>query len=347
MTTFAVVGCGYWGPNLVRNLMSLPDCEVKLVCDTRVERLAHMKQVYPQVTTTTEFDTVVDDADVDAVIIAVPVRHHFDMARRTLKAGKHTFVEKPMAGSSQECLQLIAAARERQVTLMVGHTFVYSTPVRKIKEIIDSGQLGEIQHVSSRRLNLGLFQKDINVAWDLAPHDLSILLHLLEETPISVNCQGRSHVVDGIEDVTDMTLHFDSGVFASIQSSWLHPSKVRELVVVGSKMMLVYDDLEPNEKIKIYDKRVEAPPYYDTFAEFQYSYYYGDVHSPFLKLVEPLRTECEHFCDCIRAGAAPASGGLEGLRVVQILEAASASLAAGGGLIEITDPLAMPVTSAS
>jgi predicted dehydrogenase len=252
-----------------------------------------------------------------------------------------------MARSSVECLRLIETAEQRQLTLMVGHTFVYSTPVRKIKEIIDSGQLGEIQYVSSRRLNLGLFQKDINVTWDLAPHDISILLHALGEAPVSVNCQGKSHVMKGIEDVTDLSLQFANGTYASIQSSWLHPSKVRETVVVGTKMMLVYDDLEPNEKIKIYDKRVEVPPYYDTFAEFQYSYYYGDVHSPFLKLTEPLKTECEHFRDCIVTGTGPESGGVEGLRVVQILEAASHSLANGGAMVKITDPVQTPVVSLS
>jgi len=339
MLTFGVVGCGYWGPNLIRNLNSLPDCEVKYVCDTRVERLAHMRHLHPQVTTTNRFDDLVDDPDVDAVIVAVPVRYHYEMAQKALEAGKHTFIEKPMARSSIECLRLIETAEQRRLTLMVGHTFVYSTPVRKIKEIVDSGQLGDIQYVSSRRLNLGLFQKDINVAWDLAPHDISILLHILGEAPISVNCQGKSHVMKGIEDVTDLSMQFASGAYASIQSSWLHPSKVRETIVVGTKMMLVYDDLEPNEKIKIYDKRVEVPPYYDTFAEFQYSYYYGDVHCPFLKLTEPLKTECEHFRDCIVSGTGPESGGVEGLRVVQILEAASASLANGGGLIKIAEPI--------
>lgn len=345
MLTFGVVGCGYWGPNLIRNLSTLPECKVKLVCDTRAERLAHMKQLYPQVRTTSNFNEVVNDPEIDAVIVAVPVRFHYEMAKKALDAGKHTFIEKPMARSSAECLKLIEIAEQKQLTLMVGHTFVYSTPVRKIKEIIDSGQLGEIQYVSSRRLNLGLFQKDINVAWDLAPHDISILLHILGETPVSVNCQGKSHFAKGIEDVTDIAMQFSNGTYASVQSSWLHPSKVRETVVVGTKMMLVYDDLEPNEKIKIYDKHVEVPPYYDTFAEFQYSYHYGDVHLPFLKLTEPLKTECEHFRDCIVTGMGPESGGVEGLRVVQILEAASASLANGGTMIKIGEPSPEPATS--
>ena len=346
MVTCAVAGCGYWGPNLVRNLLSLSECEVKQVCDANAERLAHMKRLYPQVTTTTDFSDVIEDPEIDAVVIAVPVRFHFEMARMALEAGKHTFIEKPMAASSQECLHLIELARQQQLTLMVGHTFVYSTPVVKIKEIIDSGQLGNVEYISSRRLNLGLFQKDINVAWDLAPHDISILLHILGETPVSVNCQGRSHSIRGIEDVTNMTLNFSRGTFASIQSSWLNPNKVRETIVVGTKMMLVYDDLEPNEKIKIYDNRVETPPHYDTFGEFQYSYHYGDVYSPYLKSVEPLKTECEHFRDCILTGAEPTSSGIEGLKVVQILEAASQSLATDGGMVSIPDLVMTAVASA-
>lgn len=337
MLNFAVVGCGYWGPNLIRNLICLSGCNVKLVCDTSAERLEHMRQLYPAIETTTKFIDVINDQKTDAVIIATPVRFHFEMAKRTLKAGKHTFVEKPMACSSQECEQLIELSEQQGLTLMVGHTFVHSAPVKKIKELVDSGELGKIQYINSRRLNLGLFQKDINVAWDLAPHDISIILYLLDETPVSVNCQGKSHVIHGIEDVTNMTLNFNKGVFASVQSSWLDPNKVRETVVVGTKKMLVYNDLEPTEKIKIYDKRVEVPPHYDTFGEFQYSYYYGDVYSPYLKLVEPLKTECEHFRDCILTGSQSASDGHEGLKVVQVLEAASASLTSGGGEVMVAD----------
>lgn len=218
---------------------------------------------------------------------------------------------------------------------MVGHTFVYSQPVRKIREIIDSGELGEIQYISARRLNLGLFQNDINVAWDLAPHDISIILYTLEDIPVSVNCQGKAHIHPEIEDVTNMTLNFSNGGFATIQSSWLDPNKVREMTFVGSKKMLVYDDTQPNEKLKIYDKRVEAPPYYDTFAEFHYSYHYGDMYSPHLKQIEPLKVEAEHFLNCIKYGNKPESCGQEALKVVQILEAASESLKIGGGKVEI------------
>jgi predicted dehydrogenase len=338
MFSFGVVGCGYWGPNLIRNLSSLTECRVKLVCDIDAARLAHMKDVYPEVQTSSRFNELLEDTSIHALVVATPVRLHFEMARKGLQAGKNVLVEKPMACTADQCQELVELAQRQKLTLMVGHTFIYSAPVRKIKEIIESGEIGEIQYICSRRLNLGLFQKDINVAWDLAPHDISIILYVLGEQPVYVNCQGRAHFVDGIEDVTNMTLSFANGAFATVQSSWLDPNKVRETIFVGKKKMLVYDDLKPTEKIKIYDKRVEVPPHYDTFGEFQYSYYYGDVYAPYLRLVEPLKVECQHFVDCIKTGAKPESSGLEGLQVVRILEAASESLKNGGARMEIVKP---------
>jgi len=332
----AVVGCGYWGPNLLRNLNSLPDCSVKYACDPSAERLAHMKRLYPNVEMTSQFETILDDGDVDATVISTPVRAHFDLAKKSLQAGKHTFVEKPMASSVSECRELIQLAQDRRLTLMVGHTFVYSSPVQKIKEILDAGKLGKFLYVSARRLNLGLFQRDINVAWDLAPHDISVMLYLLREQPVSVGCHGKSHVNPDIEDVTTMTIDFDHDGFGIIHSSWLDPNKVREMTFVGSKRMLVYDDLSSSEKIKIYDKRVEVPPYYDTFGEFRYSYHYGDMHVPYFVEVEPLKVECQHFLTCIQTGKKPRSSGLEGLKVVQVLEAASASLQNGGAKVGIS-----------
>ena len=331
----AVVGCGYWGPNLIRNFRSVPECHVKLVCDLSKDRLAHMKQLYPESEATTQFDRLVDDQEIDAIAIATPVRLHYEMAKKSLRAGKHTFIEKPMASSVAECKELIELAERQRLTLMVGHTFVYCTPVGKIKEIVGSGELGEIQYINSRRLNLGLFQNDINVAWDLAPHDISIILYVLNEVPTSVNCQGKAHLRPGIEDVTNITLSFANGNFASIQSSWLDPNKVRDMTFVGTEKMLVYDDIETNEKIRIYDKRVKVPAHYDTFAEFQYSYHYGDMYCPHIKQEEPLKRECQHFLDCIKTGAKPESSGLEGLKVVQILEAVSESLKNSGGRIVI------------
>lgn len=331
----AVVGCGYWGPNLIRNFSALPDCRVKYVCDLDAKRLAHMKRLYQGVETTREFDALIGDKELDAVAIATPVHLHYDLARKSLSAGKHTFIEKPMTQTSEQSNELVQIAAKGKLTLMVGHTFIYSAPVRRIREIISSGDIGEIQYVSSRRLNLGLFQKDINVAWDLAPHDIAIILYLLGKPPISVNCQGKAHINKDIEDVTNMSLDFENGGFATIHSSWLDPNKIREMVIVGSKRMIVYNDNEPLEKIKIYDKRVEAPPHYDTFAEFQYSYHYGDMIAPYIKQTEPLKVETQHFLDCIQNGKTPESSGVDGLRVIQILEASSRSLKNGGAKVEI------------
>ena len=336
MVDIAIVGCGYWGPNIIRNFNSLKDCRVKAICDLSEERLAHMKTLYPAAETTTDYDQLVNDPEINAIAIATPVHTHFKLGEKSLNAGKHTLIEKPLAASVAECLKLKELAEKKNLTMMAGHTFLYSQPVRRIKEVIKDGDLGKIlYYISARRLNLGLFQKDINVAWDLAPHDISIILYVMEAEPVSVNCQGKANVNKGIEDVTNMTINFDNGGFATIKSSWLDPNKIREMTFVGSKRMLVYNDLEPNEKIKIYDKRVEKPPHYDTFGEFQHSYHYGDMYSPYIKQDEPLKIECRHFLDCIKTGDTPLSGAKESLRVVQILEAASESLKNNGNLVEL------------
>lgn len=330
MVNVAVVGCGYWGPNLIRNFRSLPECRVKTICDAKPERLDYLRQIYPDVQTTTEYSRIVIDPAIDAVALATPVHTHYLLASQSLEAGKHTFIEKPMADSSKHCIDLIDLAEGRGLTLMVGHTFVYTAPVLKIKEIIASGEIGEVMYISSRRLNLGLFQKDINVAWDLAPHDISIILFVMDHDPVSVNCQGKAHINPTIEDVTNMTINFSNGGIAMVQSSWIDPRKIRETTIVGSKKMIVYDDNEPLEKIKIYDKRVEVPPHYDTYAEFHFSYHYGDMNVPYLKQVEPLKVECQQFLDSLRNGQKSLSSGEAGLKVVQILEAATRSLKNGG-----------------
>jgi predicted dehydrogenase len=256
---------------------------------------------------------------------------------QSLLADKHTFVEKPMVSNVREGKLLVQTAQNLGLTLMVGHTFVYSPAVRKIKEIVDSKELGDIQYIAARRLNLGLFQKDINVAWDLTPHDISIINYVIEDPPVSINCQGKAHINPDIVDITNMVLNYANGRIATIQSSWLDPNKVRDMTFVGSKKMLVYDDLEPMEKIKIYDKHVEIPPYYDTYAEFHYSYHYGDTYAPYIKQYEPLKKECQHFLDCIRTGEKPESCGLEALKIVQILEAADKSLNNGGGKVVLEE----------
>ena len=219
---------------------------------------------------------------------------------------------------------------------MVGHTFLYSPAVRKIKEIVQSGDIGEIRYICARRLNLGLFQKDINVAWDLAPHDIAIILHIMETEAVTINCEGSAHVTPGVEDVTTMWLNFPGDRSAIIHSSWIDPRKIREMTIVGSKKMILYDDVSPLEKIRVFNMRVERPPHYDTFAEFNYAYHYGDVHIPYLKQEEPLKTECQHFLDSISQGTTPLTDGKQGLKLVRILEASSESLKRGGGSVNLS-----------
>ena len=325
-----VVGCGYWGPNLLRNFRSLADCNTKVICDLDIKRLNHMKSLHPDIELCTRFEDLVARKDIDALVVATAAHTHYAMAKQSLTAGKHTFIEKPMATSSAECEELIELAAAKGLTLMVGHTFLYSAPVRKIRDIVKAGDIGDIRYISARRLNLGLFQKNINVAWDLSPHDISIILYIMECSPERVSCYGNSNVAKGIEDVTNMCLTFKDGMFATIQSSWLDPRKVREMTIVGSRRMIVYDDVQPLEKIRIYDTRVETPPHYDTFAEFQYSYHYGDSYIPYVKQEEPLKVECQHFLDCIRSGQSPLTNGRHGLEVVKILEASSKSIRENG-----------------
>lgn len=332
-----VVGCGYWGPNLLRNFRSLQDCHAKVICDLDIKRLNHMKSLHPDIELCTRFEDLVARKDIDALVIATAGHTHYSMAKQSLTAGKHTFIEKPMATSTAECDELVELAAEKGLTLMVGHTFLYSAPVRKIRDIVKAGDIGELRYISARRLNLGLFQKTINVAWDLAPHDISIILYIMDSSPERVNCYGNSHVTKGIEDVTNMCLTFKNGMFATIQNSWLDPRKVREMTIVGSRRMIVYDDMQPLEKIRIYDTRVETPPHYDTFAEFQYSYHYGDSYIPYVKQEEPLRVECQHFLDCIRSGQLPLTNGQHGLEVVKILEASSKSIRENGAAILLQD----------
>jgi predicted dehydrogenase len=309
---------------------------MKMMCDLSEKRLSHLRSLYPEVEGSSDYSHMLNGVGLDAVIIATAVKTHFPLAKASLLAGKHTFIEKPMASSAHECEELMEIAHKKGLVLMTGHTFLYSPAVRKIKEIIAKGDLGEIRYISARRLNLGLFQKDINVAWDLAPHDISIIQHIIGEQPLTVNCRGCAHITPGVEDVTTMCLSYPRGRTAIIQSSWLDPRKVREMTIVGSNRMIVYDDVAPLEKIRVYDARVERPPHYDTFAEFHYAYHYGDVYSPYIKQEEPLKTECQHFLDCINHGTTPLTGGKQGLELVRILEASSESLRQGGAAVEFS-----------
>lgn len=335
LLNIGLVGCGYWGPNLARNFNRLQGCRLKRICDRDKNRLAHMAELYPNARCTTQYDKLIQDEEISAIAIATPVHTHYKLAAQSLQAGKHTFIEKPMASSVAQCVKLNQLASRGKRILMIGHTFIYSAAVQAIKKIIDSGDIGEVLYICSNRLNLGLFQPDINVTWDLAPHDISIVLYLLKDVPHSLNCQGHASFRPDIEDVTTCTLQFSDDKYVVMHSSWLDPNKVRQMKIIGSKKMIVYDDQEPLEKIKIFDKRVDMPPYYDSFAEFTYAYHYGDVYSPYVKQTEPLKTETQHFTDCIRTGQKPDSSGIEGLRVVQILEASSISLKNKGNNVPI------------
>lgn len=330
-----VVGCGYWGPNLIRNFNALNDCTLKTICDANTKRLEHMSSIYPHVQTGTSYEEMITDPELDAVVVAVPVHLHYDLAKKSLAAGKHTFIEKPMAATTEQCAELIEMAHDRDLILMVGHTFLYSPAVRKIKEIVDSGTIGKIRYISSRRLNLGLYQKDINVVWDLGPHDLSIILYIMNQTPVEVNCRGKTTLNHDIQDVSNMSLLFADGGFATVHNSWLDPKKVRDMAIVGDKKMIVYDDLEPIQKIRIYDMRVDPPPYTDTFKEFNISYHYGDMNAPFIEQEEPLKNEAQHFVDCIREDRRPLTCGASGLQLVHILEAASESMRNRGEAIDL------------
>ena len=331
----AVIGCGYWGPNLVRNFVQSNKVQEVTCCDLDQKRLERVKNLYPSVKVVSDYKELLQAPDLDGVAIATPVKTHHLIAKDFLNQEKHVFIEKPLTLSYDTALELVKLAEEKQRVLMVGHTFEYTAAVNKIKEIVENGELGKILYISCIRVNLGLFQPDINVVWDLAPHDISIILSILGQTPVSVNSQGKAHFKPGIEDVATTTLNFKNGVVAFIHNSWLDPNKIRRTTVVGTRRMLVYDDIETQEKIKIYDKGVDVPPYYDTFAEFQFSYRYGDIRSPRIEDYEPLKKECEHFITCIQKGLCPVSDGYSGLRVVSILEASNKSLQQKGRAVPI------------
>ena len=262
---------------------------------------------------------------------------HYEIASRCLKAGKHVLVEKPLAASSHECRSLVEIAERGNSLLMVAHTFEYSVALNKAKEILESGELGIIHYISIQRLNLGPYRPDVNVLWDLAAHDVSILLFLLDGQPTGVNAQAQAFLRSGHADVATAMVHFDNGSVAFLHDSWLDPHKVRRVTVVGSKKMLVYDDVSMNEKIKIFDKGIDAPSDYDTYGEFPFSYRYGDINSPRLEEREPLKVQCEHFLDCIQTGSAPRSDGISGTRVVEVLEAMTESVRQKGGFVSLTD----------
>jgi predicted dehydrogenase len=322
----AQVGYGYWGPNLARNFHQLPEATLAYVVDANPEALARAEQLYGCQTTTDYAEAL---RQVDAVSIATPARSHFALAEAALLAGKHVLVEKPLAMSVAEAQRLIELAEARSRVLMVGHVFEYNPAVRYIKGAMRAGELGEIYYLYSRRVNLGRVQSDVNALWSIAPHDVSIALYLLEQQPEAVSCHGASCLNGEVEDVIFLTLHFPGNVLCHIHVSWLDPSKVREMTVVGSRKMIVYDDVSAEGKVRIYDKGVyrKGDPIY---GEFQYKLHSGDIWIPRIDMREPLQEECAHFINCIRTGQPPLTDGRNGLRVVTVLAAGQDSLTTGG-----------------
>lgn len=326
-----VVGCGYWGPNLIRNFYENERVELRYVCDLVPDKLAKIDRRYPTVKTTVNYQDLLNDPSLDAIVIATPVRTHFRLAQQALEAGKHVLVEKPMCMTSAECETLVALADERKRILMVDHTFAYHGAVKRIKDEIDRGELGEILYFDSVRINLGLFQNDVNVIWDLAPHDLSIMDHLIGQTPKTVHATGACHQSSDLEAIAYITLTFGNNLIAHFNVSWMSPVKVRQMLIGGTKKMVVYDDLTPSEKIRFYDKgiaKVEAQSYANSYGNMIH-YRIGDMHSPVFDLTEALKIEVSHFVDCALTGKQPMTDGRSGLRVVRILEAANASLKTG------------------
>jgi predicted dehydrogenase len=330
-----VIGCGYWGPNLIRNFTHLKDSEVRFCADLEQSRLDHMKSLYPQLEVAQDYRTLLQRDELNAIVVATPPDTHHQITMEALAAGKHVFVEKPLAVTGTECAEMVARAQEMGLVLLTGHTFVYTAAVNKVKEVIESGELGDILYISTTRVNLGLFQENINVIWDLAPHDVSILNYILDSMPEQVSAIGHSYIQRDVEDVAFLTFRFPRSVMAHIHVSWLNPNKIRKTTVVGSKKMLVYDDVSPLEKIRIYDKGVNIQPHYDTFGEFQLSYRFGDIFIPKLDDSEPLKVECQHFIDCVENNATPRSSGLHGYEVVRVLETAMESIRQDGKMIPV------------
>jgi predicted dehydrogenase len=329
----AVVGLGYWGPNLIRNISELPGAEALIACDLRADLLEAIGRRYPSVELTTSYVEVLADPRVDAVVIATPVSRHHPMAKAALLAGKHVFVEKPLAASTDEAEDLIRLAERAGLLLMPGHTFLYSPPVMLIRDLIRSGELGEIYFISTSRVNLGLHQSDVSVAWDLGPHDFSILRYWLDETPGVVSAISRGCVIPNIPDVAFINLEFPCGAVAHVELSWLAPSKLRRTTIVGSRKMVVYDDTSP-EPVRVFDSGA-IPPNPETFGEYKLTYRTGDIVSPHLEAAEPLYRELEDFCASIEAGSTPRSSAELGLEVVRMIEAVDSSLESSGARVDV------------
>ncbi len=339
----AIVGLGYWGPNLARNVSDLSDSELSWICDTEEPKLRALARRYPKARRTRDFDDVLGDESLDAVVIATPVSTHYELSRAALEAGKHVFVEKPLAGSSLDALELMRLAAERNLTLMPGHTFLYSPPVNLIRDLIVSGGLGSVYFVSTSRVNLGLHQSDVSVVWDLAPHDFSILRYWFDAVPTRVAAFSRACILPGIADVAFIDLEFDSGMIGHVELSWLAPSKLRRTAVVGSERMVVYDDTS-SEPVRIFDAGV-IPPNPQSFGEYHLTYRTGEIISPPVSAIEPLAAELADFCSSIQSGRSLRSSAQIGLDVIRMVEAVDRSLEEQGAPVAL-EPSGAPVAQA-
>lgn len=335
MIKIGVIGYGYWGPNLVRNIVESEHTQVAGVCDLNVKRLKVVNARYPGIPTTTDAQELIQSAEVDAIVVATPVASHFCLALAALKAGKHVLVEKPLAAASAEALQLIEEAARTKRILMVDHTFVYTSAVRKIREVVLNGELGQPYYYDSVRINLGLFQHDVNVIWDLAVHDLSILQYVLPGDPVAVSATGISHVAGETQNIAYLTLLFRDNLIAHIHVNWLAPVKIRRTLIGGSRRMLIYDDVEGSEKIKIYDRGIHITDSPESAYQLRINYRAGDMWAPRLDNTEALKVEMQEFVEAVSAGRKPLTDGESGLRVVRILEAATESMARRGQVVEL------------
>jgi predicted dehydrogenase len=340
-TTIGVIGCGYWGPNLLRNFSENEEARLLWMCDLDERRLETLGRRYPSAKTTTDYRQLLSDPELAAVVIATPVSTHFNCAREALEAGKHVLMEKPFTANVAQAEQLIELAERNHLTLMVDHTFIYTGAVHKIKEVVQSGELGELLYFDSTRINLGLFQRDINVVWDLAPHDLAIMDFIIDRQPLFVTATGSCHVERGIENIAYVMLKFTDEFIAHFHFNWLSPVKIRRTLIAGSRRMIVYDDIEPTEKIRIYDKGVmvtrseEAADREDAYRTLV-SYRTGDVWVPKLDSTEALHYVCREFLSAITEKRTPLTDGHSGLRVVRLLEAAQQSISQNGRPIKLS-----------
>ncbi len=327
MITIGQVGLGRWGPNVLRNFVTLPDSRVKVCCDQDEEALARVKASYPDIQTTQDYEQLLADPDIDAVVVTASARAHYALTKAALEQEKHVFVEKPLALQVGKARELVSLARARNVRLMVGHLLLYHPAVQHLKSYIDQGELGEIRYVYSQRLNLGQVRLDENAMWSLAPHDISVALYLLAQEPVSVSAQGRDFLRTGIHDLVFLTMRFPGGSLAHCHVSWLDPHKVRRFTVVGSAKMAVFDDMASREKLRIFDQGVDFPKVgYSNLHTLRF----GDIYIPRIDMREPLYLECQHFLDCVQTGQTPLTDGENGLAVLRVLAAAQQSLDQGG-----------------